>query len=140
MLEQLNAYNLTPFQAQQKNPLALAFLGDTVWELLVRERLLLSMAKVVSLHKQAVSKVNANAQAKASLLILPHLNESEQAIFQRGVNAQPKHNPPKNQNPFDYHKATGVEALFGYLYLTNQQERLYHLFNIAMEDISSSIK
>ena len=130
----LQKQTLTPFQAQQKTPLSLAFVGDTVWELLVREKLSLSTAKAGALHKQAVLLVNAKAQSKFSRILLPFLLEDEQAIVNRGENAQSKHNPPKNQNPVDYHRATGLEALFGYLHLTGQKERILQLFDIAMEN------
>ena len=125
---------ISPFQAQQKNPLALAFLGDTVWELLIRSELLTSTAKAGVLHKQAVALANAKAQATASQVIYPQLTQEEQDIFRRAENAQAKHSPPKNQSPVDYHRATGLEAIFGYLYLTGQNERLFTLFTLATRE------
>ena len=122
---------LTPQEARLKNPLALAFMGDTVWDLLTRQRLLLSQAHVNALHKQAIAQVNAGSQAKAADLIEPHLNEAEHDIFRRGCNAHSRHNAPKNQDPYAYSRATGLEALFGYLYLTHQPERIAELFDIG---------
>ena len=107
-------------------------MGDTVWDLLVRQRLLLSNAHVNALHKQAIKQVNAGAQAEAAALIEPHLTEAEGDIFRRGCNAHARHNAPKNQDPYAYSRATGLEALFGYLYLTAQEDRLAELFDIGV--------
>lgn len=119
---------LSPEAARLKNPLSLAFVGDTVWDLLVRQRLLLSQAHVNALHKQAVSQVNAGAQAQAAALLEPRLTEPERDVFRRGQNAHARHNAPKNQNPAAYSRATALEALLGYLYLTGQEERILELF------------
>ena len=115
-----------------KNPLALAFVGDTVWDLLTRQKLLLSQAHVNVLHKQAVGQVNAGAQAQAADRMEPHLTEAEGDIFRRGQNAHARHNTPKNQDPYAYSRATALEALLGYLYLTGQTERILELYAIAM--------
>ena len=122
---------LTEQEARLKNPLALAFMGDTVWDLLTRQRLLSSQAHVNTLHKQAVKHVNAGAQAEAAARIEPHLTEKERAVFQRGLNAHARHNTPKNQDPYAYSRATGLEALFGYLYLMDEVQRIAELFDIA---------
>ena len=122
---------LTHQEAKLKNPLALAFMGDTVWDLLIRQRLLCSQAHVNALHKQAIQQVNAGAQAEAAGRIEPHLTEEEADIFRRGCNAHSRHNAPKNQDPYAYSRATGLEALFGYLYLTKQEERIAELFDIG---------
>ena len=114
-----------------KNPLALAFMGDTVWDLLIRQQLLTSQAHVNTLHKQAVKRVNAGAQAEAAARIEPHLTEKELDVFRRGCNAHAKHNAPKNQDPYAYSRATGLEALFGYLYLMGEEARIGELFDIA---------
>ena len=123
---------LTPQEARLKNPLALAFVGDTVWDLLTRQQLLLSQAHVNALHKQAVKQVNAGAQAVAAGLMEPHLTESEADVFRRGQNAHARHHAPKNQDPYAYSRATGLEALLGYLYLTGQMERILELYALAM--------
>ena len=121
-------------EAKLKNPLSLAFVGDTVWDLLTRQRLLMSQAQVNALHKKAVSLVNAGAQAEAAAQMEPHLTEAEQEIFRRGQNAHARHNTPKNQDPFAYSRATALEALFGYLYLTGRQERILELFSLATHE------
>lgn len=122
---------LTPQQARLKNPLALAFVGDTVWDLLIRQRLLYTQAKVNALHKQAIAQVNAGAQAQAAALVEPVLTPEEAEVFRRGCNAHARHNAPKNQDPVAYSRATGLEALMGYLYLTGRQARILELFDIA---------
>lgn len=116
------------------SPLALAFLGDAVYGLLVRERLLLAANRPVRrLHTLSVQAVNARAQAQAAKKILPLLTEDELAVYKRGRNAHPGHTP-KNQSEGDYHSATGVEALFGWLYLCGAEERLRVLFDRIQDD------
>ena len=127
----LLAKPLSPQEARFKNPLSLAFVGDTVWDLLTRQQLLSSQAHVNALHKQAVQRVNAGAQAQAAALIEPHLTEDEADIFRRGQNAHSKHHVPKNQDPYAYSRATGLEALFGYLYLSGQEQRILELFDLT---------
>lgn len=122
---------LSEREARLKSPLALAFVGDTVWDLLVRQRLLLTRAQVGALHRQAVRCVNAGAQAESASRVEPHLTPEEADIFRRGCNAHARHAAPKNQDPFAYSRATGLEALFGYLYLTGQEQRIRELFDIA---------
>lgn len=124
----LNENPLPPEEARLKNPLALAFIGDTVWDLLIRRELLGSGARVNALHRQAVSRVNAGAQAKVAEKLLPLLTEEEEAVFRRGLNAHSRHNAPKNQDPVDYSRATALEALLGYLYLTGDTARILALF------------
>jgi len=123
---------MTPQEARFKNPLALAFLGDTVWDLLIRQRLLQSQAHVNTLHRRAVQLVNAGAQAEAAERIEPCLTEEEHDIFRRGCNSHARHNVPKNQDPVAYSHATGLEAVFGYLYLTGRIARISELFDIAV--------
>lgn len=122
---------MTETEARLKTPLALAYIGDTVWDLLVRRSLLTGGWKAGMLHKQAVKLVNAAAQAEAMRVIRPHLTEAEEDIVRRGSNAHAKHAAPKNQDPADYSLATGLEALMGYLYLSGQMERIGEIFDIA---------
>ena len=117
-----------------KNPLSLAFVGDTVWDLLTRQQLLVSQVHVNALHKQAIQRVNAGAQAQAAALVEPHLTDEETDVFRRGQNAHPRHAAPKNQDPYAYSRATALEALFGYLYLTGQDERILELFELATHE------
>ena len=129
----LLAKPLSAQEARFKNPLSLAFVGDTVWDLLTRQQLLASQAHVNALHKQAVARVNAGAQAQAAALIEPHLTEEEADVFRRGQNAHSKHHVPKNQDPYAYSRATALETLLGYLYLTGQEERILELCQLTIQ-------
>ena len=112
------------------SPLTLAFIGDTVFDLLVREKLICEANRPANdLHNLAVQKVKASAQAGFVEKILPHLNEKEVAVYKRGRNAKSGH-LPKNASQSDYHMASGFEALIGYLYLSNEIERIKELFHI----------
>ena len=107
----------------------LAFVGDTVFDLLVRSELVCEANRPVNaLHKTASTKVCAKAQAKAMNIILPMLNEDELAVFKRGRNARTG-GIPKNQSSADYHYATGLECLFGWLYLKDKTERIIELYS-----------
>ena len=106
------------------SPLNLAFVGDTVFDLFVRERLVCQANRPVNkLHKEATTMVKASAQAAAVQKIMPLLTEEEISVFKRGRNAHTNHKA-KNASEGDYHYATGLEALFGYLYLSGEKERL----------------
>lgn len=125
---------LSQQEARLKNPLSLAFVGDTVWDLLTRQQLLMTQFKAGALHKQAIQRVNAGAQAQCAARIEDHLTEEEMDIFRRGQNAHARHSTPKNQDPYAYSRATALEALFGYLYLTDQQDRILELYNLAAHE------
>ena len=112
------------------SPLTLAFVGDTVFDLFVREDLVCENNRPVKkLHNIAAAKVNARAQAESVKKILPVLTEKEADVFRRGRNAHTNHKS-KNMSESDYHSATGLECLFGYLYLDGQIDRLRQLFGI----------
>ncbi len=118
-------------QARMYSPLTLAFLGDAVYSLMVRNMLTLSANKPTGkLHKESIGYVNASFQATIIKELLPILTEEETAVFKRGRNAHSAHSP-KNQSADDYRYATGFEALFGYLYLCGYTDRLIELFNIS---------
>lgn len=109
------------------SPLALAYLGDSVYELLIRTMLVSrGNAPVQKYHKRASAIVNARAQADAIFLLEPFLTEEERAIYRRGKNANPA-TMAKNATAKEYRMATGLEAVLGYLYLTDQHERLIDL-------------
>lgn len=112
------------------SPLTLAFIGDTVFDLIVREDLICKANRPANdLHNLAVQKVKASAQAGFVEKILPHLTETEIAVYKRGRNAKSGH-LPKNASQSDYHMATGFEALIGYLYLSGETQRIKELFYI----------
>lgn len=113
-------------------PLALAFIGDGVYELLAREHLVSQgSAPVGRLHDRTVELVSAAAQSAAYAVIQPVLTEEEAAVYRRGRNAHPGH-CPKHTEPAVYHRATGMEALFGWLYLAGRIGRANELFGIIL--------
>ncbi|MBQ8503085.1 MAG: ribonuclease III [Clostridia bacterium] len=115
------------------SPLNLAFVGDTVFDLFVREKLVCEANRPVNkLHKSATKLVKASAQADAAMRITENLTEKELSVLKRGRNAHTNHKA-KNADVEDYHYATGLEALFGYLYLSGEIERLRELFNLIIE-------
>lgn len=121
-------------QARLRSPLQLAHLGDAVWSLLVRQRLIFQGRNVHNMHRDAVAGVNAHAQALALSRMEPLLTDQERDVVRRGRNAHARHPTPKHQDPADYAQATALEALAGYLYLTGQEERLLRLFAVSQED------
>ncbi|MGN0778864.1 MAG: Mini-ribonuclease 3 [Aristaeellaceae bacterium] len=120
--------SLTEAEARLLNPLKLAYLGDSVWELLVGDWLIAQGFNVRHMHREAVASVNAKAQAMSLERIGGLLTESETDIVRRGRNAHPHHAAPQNQELADYQAATALEALMGYLYLTGQEDRIRQLF------------
>ncbi len=124
---------LSDREANRYNPLTLAYLGDAVYEQMVREKLVLeSGVNVGELHKLSTSKVCAVFQSKAVDEIMPILTERELYILKRGRNAT-GNTVPKHTSTADYRRATALECLFGYLHLTGNSERLSELFNIIWE-------
>ena len=111
--------------AKSYNPIVLAFVGDAVYTLFVRQTLTLnSDAKAGDLHKKASKTVSAVAQSKLAMEIFPLFTEEERDVFLRARNAH-THSSAKNADLADYKKASGLEAVLGYLYLTGQNDRLY---------------
>ena len=109
--------------------LALAYIGDAVYELMIRQKVLSEGNRQVNkLHKQSSGYVNAKAQAELIESKLEMLTDEEIAVYKRGRNAV-SHTVPKNQSVGDYRKATGFEALVGYLYLSDRVKRIQELFS-----------
>lgn len=114
--------------------LGLAHMGDGVWELLCRGYLCSKGEKTVAqLHRDTIAMVKAPAQAEFAEKLLPLLTEQEAAYYRRGKNSH-VHAVPKGATPAQYAKATGLEALFGALYLAGQTERLNELFHAAIAE------
>lgn len=112
----------------------LAFVGDAVYELLVRNHIASSInVPTGKLHTLAVKYVRADAQCVSLNKITPLLSEEELDIVRRGKNAS-KTSVPKNGTPRTYRSATGLEALFGYLFLMNEADRIQSLFDIIISD------
>ncbi len=114
------------------SPGALAFVGDAYYGLLVREKLAEINRPSGELHTLSVKLVKAGAQANAFKLIENELSEKELSVYKRGRNAH-VNSIPKNASVGEYHSATGLETLFGYLHLSGQDERAEELFKIIWE-------
>ena len=133
-MENLFKMNYTVRQVNAISNLALALIGDGVYELLCRTYLCTQGDQtVLKLHKDTVNMVKAPAQAKYMDKLLPHLTEEELAFYRRGKNAH-THAAPKSATRAEYAKATGLEAMFGALYLLGRTERLNELFYLIMEE------
>ena len=125
---------LTERQVNEISNLSLALIGDGAYELMCRTYLCVKGdKKVLNLHRSTVDMVKAPAQAKFAEKLLPYLTESEQAYYRRGKNAH-THAAPKSATRQEYAKATGLECLFGALYLLGQTDRLNELFAIIIND------
>ncbi len=121
------------------SPLTLAYVGDGIYDLIIRtvavER---ANRRVNDLNKITVQYVKAPAQAKIVEALQPFLTEEEMEIYRRGRNAKP-HSSAKNASQSEYHKATGFEALIGYLYLTGSMDRLLELVKVGIEAAGMTI-
>ena len=121
------APEMTPAQVGAYSTLALAHIGDGVYELMMRTALCAAgLTAVTDLHRETVRRVNAPAQARAAEAILPLLTEAEHAVYKRGRNAKVNSVP-------QHHAATGLETLFGWLYLLGRTQRLRELFAVITE-------
>lgn len=111
----------------------LAYIGDAVFELLVRSHIVTAgRRKVSEIHHDTVELVKAQSQARLTRQLYHELSEEEQDIVKRGRNA--KSTPPRHADPGDYKLSTGFEALLGYLYLKGDEDRLLYLVNRALEN------
>ena len=126
--------NFTTQQVNAISNLGLAHMGDGVYEMMCRAYLCASGDQtVLKLHKDTVNLVKAPAQAAFADKIKPFLTEEELSFFRRGKNAH-THAAPKSASRIEYAKATGLEALFGALYLLGRNERLQELFDMMMKE------
>ena len=132
MTDYLNI-RMTQQEIHAVSNLGLAHIGDCVYELLVRS-FIVAHGGVTNqrMHRATVDLVCAAAQARAAETIAPLLTEEELAVFKRGRNSR-VHSVPKNAEPGDYHAATGLECLFGWLYLSARHERINELFAAILE-------
>lgn len=124
--------SLTKEDIRMMSPLQLAYVGDACYELMVRTFLLDKNLSVNLLHKKATGYVKAKAQAGIVHKLEEVLNEEEKDVVRKGRNTKTNSNP-KNADLIDYKYATGFEALFGYLYLTNQDSRIEEIFRFIMK-------
>lgn len=134
LLEQIrHTFPVEEYDIRTVSPLKLAYLGDAVFEIIIRTMVLdTTGGPVKKLHKKTSSLVNAATQSAMITAILPELTEQEETVFRRGRNAKTS-TMSRHADIQDYRNATGLEALYGYLYLTNQTERAVNLLKYAME-------
>lgn len=122
------------------SPLTLALVGDAVYELFIRTKLIEDKSELAhSVHKKAIGFVCAKGQAIAAEKLMEVLNEKEMSVFKRGRNAKSP-TVPKNADVSEYRCATGFEALMGYLYLADETERLNQLMDISYKAVCDSKK
>ena len=127
--------NMTKAEIDAISNLGLAHMGDCVYEMLVRAYLCAQGNKTVAqLHKQTITMVKATYQAAFVDKMLPLLTEEEMTYYRRGKNSH-VHAVPKSATPAQYAKATGLEAMFGYLFLSGQKDRANEIFNLVMQEL-----
>ena len=132
LLNDATGAGMSPEEINRISVLGLAHVGDAVYELLVRSWLCLSEpGRVSDIHGKTVEFVNASAQAAAAEKILPVLSEQERAVFKRGRNAN-VNSVPHHSTIAEYHFATGLETLFGWLYLSGERQRIEELFRLCI--------
>lgn len=126
--------NLTPDELRAISAIGLAHMGDAVYETLVRTWLCVhGKATGKELHRATIALVCAQKQAELAQRVLPQLTEEELAVYKRGRNAN-VHAMPRSATPAQYHAATGLECLMGWLYLRGDKERAEQLFRAMMEE------
>ncbi|MDF2596652.1 MAG: ribonuclease [Clostridia bacterium] len=122
-------------KANEYSPLALAYIGDAVYEIFIRTYVLnKGNAPVNKLHKASREMVRASAQAKLYYIIEPELSEEEKDVLRRGRNAKSM-STPKNADMTEYRHATGLEALIGYLYIQGNINRISQLIDLGMDKL-----
>ncbi len=126
-------FDLKKIDLRTISPLTLAYIGDSIYDLVIRTLIVKQgNAPVNKLHKKASNLVKANSQMLMYEAIKDELSDSEQTIFKRGRNAK-SYTSAKNASKSDYRVATGIEALLGYLYLDNKMDRVFDLIKIGLE-------
>lgn len=123
---------LTKKDLREYSPLTLAFIGDSVFDICVKTYILRQTSNK-NLHNNVKNYVNANKQSQMYKFLIENATEEEIAILKRGRNAK-TNSIPKNSSKIDYKNATGLEALFGYLYLKGDMERILEVFKMCLED------
>ena len=138
LLEKIKAVFPCPEQdVRAYSPLSLAFIGDGIYELVIRTMIVTKANRAnKDLHLATVQYVKAERQAKMVEILKPSLTQEEADVLRRGRNAKPG-SVAKNASLGEYHRATGLEALFGYLYLTGQTDRMLELIKLGVEGLES---
>lgn len=132
-------FRMQEVDIKEYSPLALAYIGDAVYELIIRSLVLNEgNRQVQKMHKRTSSMVQASAQARIITALNDRLTEEEHAVYKRGRNAKSM-SPAKNQSVSDYHKATGFEALMGYLYLKKEWKRMLELIKAGLDTLENEV-
>lgn len=130
-----HAFELTERQIETVSPLTFAYVGDAVYELLIRTCISLGAEASVKIHSRSGAQLaKAATQAAMARELLPLLEPEEEAVYKRGRNAHTAHSA-KNASTADYRAATGFETLLGWLYMTDRRERIYELVRLGWEKI-----
>ena len=130
-------FQMKEVDIKEYSPLTLAYIGDSIYDLIIKSLVINEGNKQVQkLHRETSSMVQASAQSKMMRTIQEHLTEEEHAVFKRGRNAKTV-SPAKNQSITDYRRATGFEALMGYLYLKKEWKRMLDLVKIGLDSLES---
>lgn len=132
-------FTLGEMNLRTYSPLTLAFVGDCIYDLVIRTMLVERYnAPPERLHKEKSGLVKAQTQARMVLALQEELTEEEKDIYRRGRNARP-HSTAKNASAADYRKATGLEVLYGYLYLSGRTDRLLELVKLSCERMDKPV-
>lgn len=135
LFNNINNKNIGEIDIRQYSPLALAYMGDCIFDLCVRTFLLRQANMPVNkLHQKSKALVNAKSQSKMYKYLLEIVSEKERSILKRGRNAK-SYSIAKNSTISEYKNATGIETLFGYLYLNGDYERITELFDMCLNNI-----
>ena len=132
-------FQMKEVDIKEYSPLTLAYIGDSIYDLIIKSLVVNEgNRQAQKLHKETSMRVQASAQSKMMRAIQEHLTEEEHAVFKRGRNAKSV-SPAKNQSITDYRRATGFEALMGYLYLKKEWKRMLELVKIGLESMDECI-
>lgn len=130
-------FQLKEVDIKSYSPLTLAYIGDGIYDLVIRTLVINKGDKQVQkLHLETSALVNAGTQSKMMRVLQEHLTEEEHAVYKRGRNAKSV-SPAKNQSVTDYRRATGFEALLGYLYLKKDWKRILDLVKMGLDSLNS---
>lgn len=131
---------MNKLDAREFSPLNLAFIGDDAYDLVIRTYLMSKGNRAVNkINKEANEFVKAKAQSNMIAVLEEHFTEEEMGVYKRGRNAKTA-NSAKNATVAEYRRATGFEAVMGYLYLQGEYERMLHLIRIGLEGIGETIE
>ena len=140
MVQICSGFSMEPADPKTYSPLALAFIGDGVFDLVIRTMVVCrANAPAHALHEEKAAIVQAAAQARLVQAIYDELSEEEQSVYRRGRNAKP-HSIARNASMHNYRAATGFEALVGYLYLQNDMDRILYLVKTGLDKIAGEIQ